>query len=112
MQEHVGKKRRKEVRQAANLRKQKNNAMIFIIVVMVIGMVLSTISSFLIVFGVIPVSNQFWTYVPTIIVFIVIFIAGSRVFKWTNLRQEYKDHCKKFNITVQDIREFNKSNDK
>ena len=104
MQEHVGKKRRKEVREALNMRQELNKYMTIMVVTLVIGIIAWSALSYLMVTGVIPNDTTFMQTLPYVLLFIVIIFIGSRSYKWSALHERYRKHCVRYNITKSDIK--------
>ena len=106
MQEHVGKKRRKEFRTAINMKSQLQNGMIFMLTCLVIGIVCSlglTIS----LGRLDPMAeNSLAQILLTIVIFVFIIFLGNRSYKWSGLKKEYDEHCKRYNITKQDMKDL------
>jgi len=103
MQEHVGKKRRKEVRTAINMKTELRNGMIFMIAVLLVG-IMASVSLTLSMLALDPMSDNLITQtIPTIVMFVFVIFLGNRSYKWSGLKKEYNEHCKRYNITKEDM---------
>ncbi|MGI6033948.1 MAG: hypothetical protein ACOX69_11065 [Coriobacteriales bacterium] len=103
MQEHVGKKRRKEVRQAIDMKRELNRDMRTMIIIMAIGILATLFVTYLTYIGVVDAMNGLVQSIPMIILLILAIFLGNRAYRWSGLREEYKKHCKEFNITKEDM---------
>lgn len=104
MQEHVGKKRRKEVREAIDMRNELKSTLVVTAVALVIGIGVTVGVQILTVQGALAYDNVFVQLLPMIVIFVLLMVIGSRAYKWSGLREEYKEHCKKYNISKEDMR--------
>lgn len=104
MQQHVGKKRRKEVREAVDMRKELRSRFARTGVVFGIGVAFVIGMQALTVFGVLALGNEVAQAVLLIVVFVFVMIIGSRTYKWSGMREQYKEHRKRYNITDEDMR--------
>ena len=53
--------------------------------------------------GALAVYSMMASMIPAIVLFVLLLLVGTRVRKWSELRTEYKDHCRKYNITKEDM---------
>ena len=104
MEEHVGKKRRKEIREAINMKKELNSTLLLMLGLMLAGCLLYGAYTILLIEGVIPAGDQVSQVVPLIIVFILVVFLGNKAYRWTDKREQFKTHCKKFDITKEDMK--------
>lgn len=104
MQEHVGKKRRKEVRQAANMKSDLRKEMFVMIGIFIVGIAICFSWTIAMYFSGVDGSSIIVQSLPTIAVFLLVVYLGNRAYKWTGLREEYKRHCQQFNITDEEIK--------
>lgn len=103
MQEHVGKKRRKEVRTAVDMKTELRNSMIFMICVLLVG-IAASVGLSLSLLALDPMSENLMTQtIPTMVMFVFVIFLGSRSYKWSGLKKEYNEHCKRYNITKEDM---------
>lgn len=103
VEEHVGKKRRKEVRQAVSMKQQLNNSLIVIIGVLALGVILTVAMTYMTVTGVVPSDNLWTQVIPLLIVIVVLIFAGPQASKWWGLHDEYKKHLERYNIRKEDM---------
>lgn len=103
VQEHVGKKRRKEVRQAINMTEEMRRLLLSSIGILVVGLVVVLLVLFLAYGNVIPVSPIVGSMLPLVILLVAIFAVTPRANRYWALRAHYKDHCRKFNISKADM---------
>lgn len=106
MEAHVGKKRRKEVRKALNLKEQMNKLLLRSLIFFVIAAIVYVILMILISRGVISSMNTWTQMIPMIVVLIFAMAVGSQSYKWYGLRDQYKKHCKRFDISKQDMKDL------
>ncbi len=106
MEEHVGKKRRKEVRKALDIKTEMNRllrrALIFIVIAIVIYIALMVMMTK----GIIAATSAWTSMIPMFVVLIFAMIIGSQSYKWYGLRDEYKKHCKRFDISKKDMKDL------
>lgn len=104
MQEHVGKRRRKEVREAIDMRHEMMTTLAVTCVALVVGIALAVAVQLLVVFGMLVSSNIFLRLLPAIVIFVLLLVVCGRAYKLSGLREEYKEHCRRYNITKEDMR--------
>ena len=97
-QQHTGKKRRKEVREAIDLQHMVRTTTIALVIIFVAGLALTTVFSVMLATGALAADSMMASMIPAILL-----LVGTRVRKWSELRTEYKDHCRKYNITKEDM---------
>ncbi len=106
MEAHVGKKRRKEVRRAIDLKTEMNRllrrALIFLAIAVVVYIVLMILMSK----GLIDTTSTWTSMIPMIVVLIFAMVVGSQSYKWYGLRDQYKKHCKRFDISKKDMKDL------
>lgn len=103
VEEHVGKKRRREVRQAVSMKQELNNSLFIIIGVLALGVILTAALTYLSISGIVP-SNTIWTQViPFLIVIVMLILAALLASKWWGLHGEYKKHLERYNISKEDM---------
>lgn len=103
VQEHVGKKRRKEVRQAINMSEEMRRLLLSSIGILAVGLVVVLLVLFLAYGNVIPVSPIVGSMLPLAILLVAIFAVTPRANRYWSLRAQYKDHCRRFNIRKADM---------
>lgn len=101
--QHVGKKRRKEVREAVNMRRDLRKDMALFLSVFALAAVASIVLSYLAALGVLG-DNTFVQFLPMIVVFVIIIILSMRISAYWGRRDAYKQHCKRYNITKEDMK--------
>ncbi len=105
---HVGKKRRKEVREAANMKREINSLTRFLVIMTVIALFVCFLPTIFVYMGILTDDNMMvLTFLPFIFVFVLVMITGTRSTRLFALRKEYKDHCERFNISKDDIQALN-----
>lgn len=104
VEEHVGKKRRKEVRQAILISEQMHRNIITIVVIFVIGCVLVFGLGFLSYTGLVPISPAISHTVPLVVLFLAMIVVAPKANKFWALREQFKDHCRRYNISKEDMR--------
>lgn len=103
-QQHTGKKRRKEVREAIDLQHMVKTTTIALVIIFVAGLALTTVFSVMLATGALAADSMMASMIPAIVLFVLLLLIGTRVRRWSELRTEYKDHCRKYNITKEDMR--------
>lgn len=103
MKEHVGKKRRKEVRQAVNLKKDMNRALAKSLAVMAACVVLCLVYTALLNLGYLNMGDIIVQAVPLAIVFVGVMFIGSYFYKYLDLRDAFKKHCDRYGVSKEDM---------
>lgn len=103
VEEHVGKKRRKEVRQAITMKEELRSSLIVIVSVMLVAIILTAIMTYLLVAGIVPSNDLMSQIIPLLIVIVVLIFMGPRANRWWGLYDEYKEHIKRYNISKDDM---------
>ncbi len=103
MQEHVGKKRRKEVRQAIEMHDELRKTVLMVIAAIAIGIAFTVTSALLTINGILAEDDVIAQYAPMVVILLLLVPVAGRAYQWTGLREEYKEHCKKFNITKEEM---------
>ena len=98
-EQHVGKKRRKEVREAINMKKQIRKDFTFMMVVFGIAIIVTLACTALAYQGLFGDNMMLVQTVPLVIVFGAVMIMSFRMNSFWELRSQYKKHCQKCNIT-------------
>ena len=103
-EQHVGKKRRKEVREAINMKRQINRDLRFTAIVFALA-ILVVIGCSVVTFSDIFSGNTMIIQtVPLIIVLIAVMAVSFKMSNFWDLRSKYKKHCLKYNITKNDMK--------
>lgn len=103
-EQHVGKKRRKEVREAINMKKQIRKDFTFMMVVFGIAIIVTLACTALAYQGLFGDNMMLVQTVPLVIVFGAVMIMSFRMNSFWELRSQYKKHCQKYNITKSDMK--------
>ncbi len=112
MQEHVGKKRKKELREALNLKSERDRSIKKCAIVygaaIAICIVYFVCCSFNIL---ISYSNLMFTFIPLAVVVASLFIAGSDITRAQVAHGKYKKFCAQHAVTKEDLARFQEQND-
>lgn len=103
VEEHVGKKRRKEVRQAVSMKQELNNSLFIIIGVLALGAILVAAMTYMSITGIVPSDNVWTQVIPFLIVIVILIFAFPQASKWWGLHDEYKKHLERYNISKEDM---------
>ena len=96
VEEHVGKKRRKEVRQAITMSEELRKTLLLCIVLLVLFVI-----SYLGLFEIpLVVTNT----VPLVILVVLMIFVAPKANRYWALRDEYKAHLERYNISKDDMR--------
>ncbi len=107
MQEHVGKKRKKELREASALQREQSKKLYKCIGVFG-GVIVAVIVIFALAFaGVLDFGNIFVQVVPTALIVASLFVAGSDVTRYTVLKKDFNKYCEEHSITKEDLAAYN-----
>ena len=104
VEEHVGKKRRKEVRQAINMSEELRKTLLLIISVLTIGCLIVLILFFISFYGVVELPAFASSTVPLAILIIAMVFIAPKANRYWALRDEYKEHLKRYNISKADMK--------
>lgn len=104
VEEHVGKKRRKEVRQALNMSEQLKKTLIFIFSILGACCIGALLLAYLTAFQIIPTSSFISNTVPVIILVIAMIVVAPKMSRYWAMRDEYKNHLKRYNISKEDMK--------
>lgn len=102
-EQHVGKKRRKEVREAINMKRQIAKDLTFMLTVIAIAVVVTIVCTYFMYQG-LGANNMLAQTLPLVIVFIAVMVMSFRMNNFWDLRSQYKKHCRKYNITKGDMK--------
>ena len=95
VEEHVGKKRRKEVRQAITMSEELRKTLL-----LCIGLVLFVISYL----GLFEIPLVVTNTVPLVILVVLMIFVAPKANRYWALRDEYKAHLERYNISKDDMR--------
>lgn len=103
-EKHVGKKRRREVREALDMKREiKRLTLLGVLIIAVAILLLVVACTFVAYAGFFALDVQVAQYVPLFIMFVATMIIASRMNGYWHLRDRYKEHCKRFNISKEDM---------
>ena len=101
VEEHVGKKRRKEVRQAITMSEELRKTLLLCIGLIVFGIIVLLVLSYLGLFEIpLVVTNT----VPLVILVVLMIFVAPKANRYWALRDEYKAHLERYNISKDDMR--------
>ena len=103
VEEHVGKRRRKEVRQAIKMKKELRSSLLVIFFILIIGIAAIAAMVYLLVTGVVPGDNPSTQIILLLLVAVVFVFTGARAIKLRNLYDDYLEHLSRFNISKDDM---------
>ena len=92
VEEHVGKKRRKEVRQAITMSDELRKILLLIVCVTILACT-----------GVVELPSFVSNTVPLIILVVFMIFVAPKVNKYWTLRDAYKAHLERYNISKADM---------
>lgn len=104
VEEHVGKKRRKEVRQAINMSEELRKTLRFVISILALSLLLIVALYILSITGIVNMSMDVINFAPLAIAVIAMIIVVPKANRYWTLRDEYKDHLARYNITKADMK--------
>ena len=101
VEEHVGKKRRKEVRQAITMSEELRKTLLLCIGLIVFVLLVLFVISYLGLFEIpLVVTNT----VPLVILVVLMIFVAPKANRYWALRDEYKAHLERYNISKDDMR--------
>lgn len=104
VEEHVGKKRRKEVRQAINMSEELRSSLVYIWSVLGGGCLITLVFTYLAYANILPIDDAIMRFLPLGFMLVVICIITPRASRYWSLRDQYKSHLARFNISKDDMR--------
>lgn len=104
VEEHVGKKRRKEVRQAITMSEELRKTLLLIVGVLVFGCLILLVLFLLSYLGIVELPSSVGTIAPLVVLVVIMIYIGPKANRFWALRDEYKDHLKRYNISKADMR--------
>ncbi len=110
VEEHVGKKRRKEVRQAINMSEELRRTLRFVIGILALSFLIIIALYIISMMGIVDMSMNIISFVPLAIVLIAMIVIAPKANRYWTLRDEYKNHLERYNISKADMKAL-KNND-
>lgn len=107
VEEHVGKKRRKEVRQAITMSEELRKTLLLCIGLIVFGIVVLLVLFVLFVIsylGLFEIPLVVTNTVPLVILVVLMIFVAPKANRYWALRDEYKAHLERYNISKDDMR--------
>ena len=104
VEEQVGKKRRKEVRQAISMSEQMRGNLIFFFVALVVLVIASLVFYFLSSSGMLQIDAGLYLPISMGLLIVVMIIVTPKINRYWALRDELKQHCRRYNISKEDMR--------
>lgn len=103
VEEHVGKRRRKEVRQAIAMKQRLRSSLLVILIILALGIIAAAAMAYLLVAGAaLGIDFKYVLLLLGVIIVVLLFLC-PRTAKWWNLYGDYKKHLDRFNITKDDM---------
>lgn len=102
-EKHVGKKRRREVREALEMKREIKRLTLLGVLIIAVAILLVVACTFVVYAGLFALDVQVAQYVPLVIMFVATMIIAFRMNGYWHLRDRYKEHCKRFNISKEDM---------
>ncbi|MGN0073090.1 MAG: hypothetical protein ACI36W_04755 [Coriobacteriales bacterium] len=107
MQEHMGKKRKRELREALDLRAERDKHARKAAIIIGAGVFVCALYFFLCAFNIgINFTNLLFTFIPMIALVAGLFFGGSDVNKASKANDQFKRFCDSRSITKQDLKDF------
>lgn len=110
VEEHVGKKRRKEVRQAINMSEELRRTLRFVIGILALSFLIIIALYIISMMGIVDMSMNIISFVPLAIALIAMIVIAPKANRYWTLRDEYKNHLERYNISKADMKAL-KNND-
>lgn len=110
VEEHVGKKRRKEVRQAINMSEELRRTLRFVIGILALSFLIIIALCIISMMGIVDMSMNIISFVPLAIALIAMIVIAPKANRYWTLRDEYKNHLERYNISKADMKAL-KNND-
>ena len=104
VEEHVGKKRRKEVRQAITMSEELRKTLLLCIGLIVFGIVVLLILFVISYLGLFEIPLVVTNTVPLVILVVLMIFVAPKANRYWALRDEYKAHLEPYNISKDDMR--------
>ena len=109
VEEHVGKKRRKEVRQAITMSEELRKTLLLCIGLIVFGIVVLLILFVISYLGLFEIPLVVTNTVPLVILVVLMIFVAPKANRYWALRDEYKAHLERYNISKDDMRALKNS---
>lgn len=110
MQEHVGKKRKKELREASDLKKERDASIKKCVIVYGTAVAVCVVYFLCCTFRIlISFDNLVLTFIPLAVVVASLFIAGSDITKAQVAHGKLKKFCAEHAVSKEDIQHFEES---
>lgn len=103
VEEHVGKKRRKEVRQAITMSEELRKTFLLITGILVIVCLFIVILFLISYLGIAELPSVVSSTAPLVVVVIAMIFVAPKVNRYWALRDEYKSHLERYNISKADM---------
>lgn len=103
VEEHVGKKRRKEVRQAITMSEELRKTLLLIVGVIVFGCLVIFVLFLISFLGIAELPSSVGTIAPLVVLIVIMMFIGPKANRFWTLRDEYKEHLKRYNISKADM---------
>lgn len=104
VEEHVGKKRRKEVRQAITMSEELRKTLLLCIGLIVFGIVVLLVLFVISYLGLFEIPLVVTNTVPLVILVVLMIFVAPKANRYWALRDEYKAHLERYNISKDDMR--------
>ena len=104
VEEHVGKKRRKEVRQAITMSEELRKTLLLCIGLIVFGIVVLLVLFVISYLGLFEIPLVVTNTVPLVILVVLMIFVAPMANRYWALRDEYKAHLERYNISKDDMR--------
>ena len=103
VEEHVGKKRRKEVRQAITMSEELRKTLLLCIGLIVFGIVVLLVLFVISYLGLFEIPLVVTNTVPLVILVVLMIFVAPKANRYWALRDEYKAHLERYNISKDDM---------
>ena len=104
VEEHVGKKRRKEVRQAITMSEELRKTLLLCIGLIVFGIIVLLVLFVISYLGLFEIPLVVTNTVPLVILVVLMIFVAPKANRYWALRDEYKAHLERYNISEDDMR--------
>ena len=104
VEEHVGKKRRKEVRQAITMSEELRKTLLLCIGLIVFGIIVLLVLFVISYLGLFEIPLVVTNTVPLVILVVLMIFVAPKANRYWALRDEYKAHLERCNISKDDMR--------
>ena len=104
VEEHVGKKRRKEVRQAITMSEELRKTLLLCIGLIVFGIIVLLVLFVISYLGLFEIPLVVTNTVPLVILVVLMIFVAPKANRYWALRDEYKAHLERDNISKDDMR--------